>query len=360
MKYRDTILLSHESIATAGTRTLDITVKDIISSIDIQIKATNNGSTPTAHPAAIISKIELVDGSDVLFGLSGAQAMALAFYDQKRTPFCVNNYLNNVMNITNYQVNFGRWLWDELLALDPNKFQNPQLKITHNLVNGGSTPDAATLEVNLHLFDEKEITPVGFLMNKEIVGYTLSASANERVDLPLDYDIRKVLILSLSAGKQPYEQYNEIKLSEDNDKRVPISDNTSDLIKYLMREYPEIIEYVVGATGTTAVNHFMMSTYEAIAIPTASDSADRYISSDLAYGGRVPFRSSAASNFHAIIRGFCPHGAVALPFGRQDDMADWYKVVDIGKLELIIKAGSSPGSNSTCEVVTQQLRTYPS
>ena len=91
MKYRDTILLSHESIATAGTRTLDITVKDIISGIDVQVKATNNGNTPTAHPAAIISKLELVDGSDVLFGLSGAQAMARAFYDAKRTPFCVNN-----------------------------------------------------------------------------------------------------------------------------------------------------------------------------------------------------------------------------------------------------------------------------
>ena len=359
MKYRDTILLSHESIATAGTRTLDITVKDIISGIDVQVKATNNGSTPTAHPAAIISKLELVDGSDVLFGLSGAQAMALAFYDQKKTPFCVNNYLNDVMNITNYQMNFGRWLWDEMLALDPNKFQNPQLKITHNLAAGGSVPDAATLEVNLHLFDEKEITPVGFLMNKEIVSYSLSASANERVDLPLDYDIRKVLILSLSAGKQPYEQFNEIKLSEDNDKRVPINDKTSDLIKYLMREYPEIIEYVVGATGTTAVNHFMMSTYEAMAVAVASGSADRYVSSDLAYGGRVPFRGSAGCNFQAVIRGMCPHGAVCLPFGRQDDLADWYKVGEVGKLELILKAGSSPGGSSTCEVITQQLRSYP-
>jgi len=359
MKYRDTILLSHEALAATGTRTLDITVKDIISSIDIQIKATNSDSTPIAHPAAIISKIELVDGSDVLFGLSGAQAMALSFYDQKRTPFCVNNYLNGAMSITNYQMNFGRWLWDELLAFDPKKFQNPQLKVTYSRAAGGSSPSAATIEVNLHLFDEKEITPVGFLMNKEVVGYTLSGGSNERVDLPLDYDIRKVLILSLYAGKQPWEQYNTVKLSEDNDKRVPINDSTSDLIKYLMREYPEINEYIVGQALSTAVTHFMMSAYEPMVIPAPLPASDRTLGTELSYGGSAPIIASDTTNFIATVRGLCPHGALCLPFGRQDDMADWYKVAEIGKLELIIKAGGTPGANSTCEVVTQQLRTYP-
>ncbi|GAI72139.1 unnamed protein product, partial [marine sediment metagenome] len=47
-----------------------------------------------------------------------------------------------------------------------------------------------------------------------------------------------------------------------------------------------------------------------------------------------------------------------LPFGIQDDPEDWFDLSDIGNLRLTIKAGSSPGANSTCEVVTQQLRTY--
>src|SRR4030042_2741422 len=208
MNYRLAVLLSHESIATAGTKTIDVTLKDKISRINIQVKATNNGSAPTAHPAAILSKIEVVNGSDVLFGLSGKELLALQFFSTKRTPFCIHSYLDDVMNITAYEIYFGRFLYDPLLALDPAKFTNLQLKITHNLAAGGSVPDAATLEVTADIFDEKAITPVGFLMAKENASSTLSASANEYIDLPVDYAMRQLLIMSHANDKMPHEQFN--------------------------------------------------------------------------------------------------------------------------------------------------------
>jgi len=357
MKYRTSVLLPADTI-TAGTKTLDITVKDVISRIHIQVKATNNGNVPTAHPAAIISKIEIVDGSDVIYSLSGAQAQALEFYDTKRTPFCVNNYLNTVMNITNYQLRFGRHLWDPILALDPTKFRNPQLKITHNYAAGGCTPNAATLEVALDLFDEKEVKPIGFLMNKELISYTLSGGANYPVDLPTDYKLRKLLVFSLYTAKQPWEQYNELKLSEDNDKRVPFNDKTSDLVKYFGDNYPDLDEYIVGEALTSTRPFFTMSTYEVIAAAMAADFTGAYITSDLSYGGTIDIRASGTTNFMAKIRGQMPHGALCIPFGLQDDLDDWYDVTALGSLILTIKAGSSPGANSTCQIVTQQLRPY--
>lgn len=359
MNYRNSILLSHESIATAGTKTLDITLKDIISRIGIQVKATNNGSAPTAHPAAILSSIEVVDGSDVLFSLSGKECLALNFYNQRKTPFCINNYLDNVMNVTFYTIDFGRWLYDPMLALDPTKFRNPQLKITHNLASGGSAPDAATLEVLADVFDDKPATPQGFLMTKEQVSYSLSASANEYIDLPTDYNHRIMLIMSLSASKQPYEQFNEIKLSEDNDKRIPFNDKTSDLIKYMAALFPELQEYIVGAAATTTKDFFCMSTYEPIVAGLSTDHGAAYLKPELGYGGNLDIRASANANFQAIVRGWCPFGAVPLVFGDQNMLDDWYDVSKIGNLRLTLKAGSSPGSNSTCEVITQQMRNYP-
>lgn len=357
MLYRTSVLLSADAI-TAGTKTLDITVKDVISRIHIQVKATNNGNVPTAHPAAIISKIEMVDGSDVIFSLSGAQAQALEFYDTKRTPFCTNNYLNGAMNITNYQLRFGRHLWDPILALDPTKFRNPQLKITHNYAAGGCTPNAATLEVVLDLFDEKEVKPTGFLMNKELMSYTLSGSANEYVDLPTDYKLRKLLVFSLSAGKQPWQQFNELKLSEDNDKRVPFNDKTSDLIKYFGDNYPNLDEYIVGVALTSTRPFFIMSAYETICAAMSNDYAAAYLKSDLAYGGTVDIRASVSCNFMAMVRGQMPHGGLCIPFGLQDDLDDWYDVTTLGSLVLTIKAGATPTASSTCQIVTQQLRPY--
>lgn len=357
MNYRQAVLLAHESIATATTKTLDITLKDVISRIAIQVKATNNTTTPKAHPSKIISKIEIVDGSDVLFGLSGKELLALQFFSTRRTPFCINNYLNTVMNITTYEIYFGRHLYDPILALDPTKFTNLQLKITHNLDDGGSGAAVATLEVVADIFDQKTVTPIGFLMNKENVSYTLQTGANEYVDLPTDYTIRKLIIMSHVDDKQPWELYNEVKLSEDNDRRIPIDDKTSDLLKYFGGLFPRISESLEGATADSEKDFWIMSTYEVELAGMAMGNAAAYLKSDYMYGGNVDLRASAACNFKALITGSAPFGALCLPFGIQDDHEDWYSMAGIGNLRLTLKAGTIAGT-PTCEVLTEQLRTY--
>ena len=359
MNYRTASILSHEDISTAGTKTLDISLKDVISRLNIQVKATNTNVAPTAHPAKILSKIEVVDGSDVLWGLSGQELLALQFYNTARTPFVINNYLNDTMNIVNYEIYFGRHLYDPVLGLDPTKFRNPQLKVTHNKVNGGAVPDAATLEVTADVFDQKEAKPIGFLMAKENVSYSLQTSANEYVDLPTDHPMRKLMVMSLAAGKQPWELYNNLKLSEDNDKKVPFDDKTSDLIKYFGAQWPQLRESIEGATADSSKNFYMMSTYEVEMAAMAMGYTAAYLKSDYMYGGRVNIRASAACNFKSVIRGYCPFGALCIPFGDQNEVDDWFDVTKIGSLRLTAKAGSSLGSDSpTCEVITEQLRKY--
>jgi hypothetical protein len=75
-------------------------------------------------------------------------------------------------------------------------------------------------------------------------------------------------------------------------------------------------------------------------------------------GGRITSAISTASNASGIVRGFLPHGSIVIPFGDQNDIADWYDVTKLGSLRLQITAGSSVGSSSTCEVITQQMRRY--
>ncbi|MBA7610712.1 hypothetical protein ES703_17924 [subsurface metagenome] len=358
MNYRQAIMLDHESIADSGTRSLDVTLKDVISRLCIQIKGTNSNVVPTAHPSAIISKIEIVDGSDVLFGLSGKELLADQFFSQKKTPFVINNYLNGVMCVTTFEIMFGRFLYDPLYAFDPTKFKNPQIKITHNRASGGAACSAGTMDIIADIFDEKSVSPVGFLMKKEHVSYTLDAGANEYIDLPVDYNMRKLIIMSHAADKQPWEQFNEVKLSEDNDKRIPVNDKTSDLLKYFGAQFPRIRESIEGATANSTKDFFVMSTYEIELAGMAMGNAGAYLKSDYMYGGNIDLRSSIACNFKALIEGSAPFGALCIPFGLQDDPEDWYKLADIGNLRLTIKAGATPLSNSTCEIVTEQLRPY--
>ena len=109
MLYRIASILASEAANTAGTKVIDLNLRKPISRITIQFKGTNNGSTPTAHPAKMISKLELVDGSEVLASLSGIQCQALNFYETGRIPTTVMEFRNDVMAIASYELNFGRW-----------------------------------------------------------------------------------------------------------------------------------------------------------------------------------------------------------------------------------------------------------
>jgi len=50
------------------------------------MKGTNNGHTPTAHPVKMVQKIEVVDGSDVLYSMTGVEAAAMNFLETKSFP----------------------------------------------------------------------------------------------------------------------------------------------------------------------------------------------------------------------------------------------------------------------------------
>lgn len=355
MNHRFATMLGPEPATTATTKTLDINVSDPISRITVQFKGTNNGSAPTAHPAKMVSKIEVVDGSDVLFGLSGVEAQALNYYEKGRMPHNVCNYIDEAKAIATYEINFGRFLWDTLLALDPKKFTNPQLKITHNKANGGSSPDVGELAVFAHIFDEKTVSPTGFLMSKEQYSYTLQAGANEPIDIATDFPYRKLLIQSMSTSLQPWEQYNQLKLSQDNDRKVIINDEkVSDLFK-LMQTHPPIVEtiHIYGALAAAAVH--CTPSYERMAsIATTVADATKIIGDT--YGGAFTVTIAAATIGMMLASGLAPHGAFCIPFGIQDEIEDWFNVADIGSLMLVLKAGGS--ASGTCEIIAQQLRNY--
>lgn len=356
--HRLTTILAPETATTATTKTEDILIDDPISQIIVQFKGTNNGSTPTAHPAKMISKIELINGSDVLYSCSGIESQAMSFYDEGRLPHNVLEYRNDVMAIPTFHLNFGRDLWDEQLALLPRQFKQLQIKVTHNKASGGSTPDVGELAIWANVFDEKSISPSGFLMTKEWQSYALASGAWEYIDMPLDHPIRKFLIQSLATDKQPWEQYNEVKLNENNGKKVPIEQSkVSNLLKLY---YPNhrITENVEGTGTGSAVDHFCTPTYDTYATLTGFDAATTTQFVNQSYGGTIGISFDNAEHFQSVLSGLAPHGALGIPMGRQEIINDWYNVQALNSLRLEVKGGSSVAASSTAEIVTQQYRRY--
>lgn len=366
MNYRLTTLLSQVSATTARTRTIDVNVKDIISRISIKFNYANTNHVPIAHPAAIISKVELVDGSDVLASLSGRQLEALMFYETSKGRLSELDYRLMYLDTTTYfwgylvlDLYFGRFLYDPELAFDPTKFRNPQLKITYNMVSGGSTPANAQLEVFADVFDEKIVSPVGFLVNKEFYDFSLSDGAYEHIDLPTDLPMRKLLICSLGADKTMEEQVAELKLSEDNDKRIPVNMNTIDYLRMVRQLFGLYQEAIAASTPDIAANWYYVTPVNKFTtlFEVIITKGDLRLQAE-AMGGRVNLMSDEITTFRMLVAGYEPHGVFPVTLGDQKDVADWYDVTRLGSLRLRLKAGDSVASDSTCQVVTQQLRRY--
>lgn len=358
MNYRKAVLLDNETATTAATKTIDLKGLDPISRIIVMMSGTNNGGTPTAHPAKMVSKIELVDGSDVFWSMSGIQAQALHYYQTGKLPANIMTYLNDNTVRAQFPINFGRWLWDEDLAFDPARFKNPQLKITHNKASGGSVPDAGNLDVVADMFDEKRANPIGWLMAKEHYTYSLTSSAVQDIELPTDYPMRQLIIQSLADAKAPNSQYNKIKLSENNGKKIPLEESTSDLIKQFIADNGWAIENVRARIGTSSVEIFVTPTYETLVIGSPCDGSAGYPKVTYSYGGTVDVVGAAEADADLVVRGAAPHGAMAIPFGDLWDANAWYDVTKLSKLNLTITAGSSVGSSSTCQVLTEQIRRF--
>ena len=356
MRHRFVEMLASESTTTAATKTIDINVKKPISRIDIRFKGTNSSSTPTAHPAVMVSKIELVDGSDVLYSLSGVESWALSFYEEKELPFAICEYEDNIQCCANFHLNFGRWLWDKLYALDPKRFSNLQLKITHNKALGGSAPDAGTMAIHAFVFEDNPPAPKGFLMSKEIKSYTLTASAHEYTDLPRDYPYRSLLVMSHSASNSPNNQYANVKLSIDNDSRVMYNDvSTSELLKALEPE-DKVVENFAGLGTGSAVTYYICSSYENYGIGIGRSASQTTLIVAQPSGSAINVTNDASESFGAHVDGYAPFGALdLLPYSKKEE-ADFFLAPSYGSIVLDLTAGS--GASGTVQIIVQQARTY--
>lgn len=358
MKYREAEILAPEDLGATGTKIIDITLGDVISRIEVIFKTKNGASTFNDHPAANVSKIELIDGSDVLSSLSGREIQALNFFDRRSS---LNNHMtgsNGEWMTATFGLDFGRYLWDQVLAFDPTKFTNPQLKITWDEDVANTSCSENSMLILAHIFDELKPTPTGFLMSKELYTYTPVANAHEYIDLPTDYPMRKLMLGSHQEQYTFTQMVAEARLNEDNDKRVPFDKTGEEIYWALKASHPQYEENVYMAIGTSDTSFRVTPSEDAVIIGSQTSTLkSRYII--FQNGGLAKGKvETAAETIYMLCRGHLPHGYASIPFGRDDDIENWYNVSLVGSLALRIKAGPSLGSSPTTQVVAQQNRPY--
>jgi hypothetical protein len=359
MNYRATNVFAQKAYTADFTELIDINLADPVSEIRLNYSGLNAAGSAgsTAHWSKCITKVELVDGSDVLFSLSGLVLYALGWLHYKKAPsqwlhYLVGNYFDIVLRIP-----FGRFLWDPMLALTPRSFKNLQLRIQSTMAAGGVAPTASRLDVWALCFDEKMPSPIGLLTAREIKQYTMGDASHEYTDLPMDQKIRKLMVKTLVAGTEAVQVLANLKLSEDNDRHV-IIDASSALINRIFDE-----ENIQIQEGFIFQNDGSQRSYHCTPTSQCVLNANEWAAAASAYfavydgdGGRAKIDGSAGVNGICQIQGFNPNGVFSVPLGDQNDPEDWFDPSGLKNLQLDLKSASS--MTNTCEIILQQLRQY--
>ncbi len=358
MNTRIATILSPEDLGAAGTRVIDINIKDVISRITVAFKATNVSEVMQEHPAANVVKLELVDGSDVLFSLSGLQAQAINFYDRKNKPYTYIDDIAAHSQTAVISIDFGRFLYDPELAFDPNKFVNPQLKITWD--EDACEVDCVVNEciVRAHIFDQKEVAPVGFLMTKEVYSYLIQTSGFEYIDIPTDHVLHQLYVKARYADTSFFGLLDEAKLSEDNDRRVPLDLTMTELLHDALEAYGYVWEhFYLNGVDSAVVFYAMPCDLEYIGYSPygAADAGALWATG----GGKCrKIGTSTSINYKGLIMGALPHGVMPILPRPSEIIENWYDTPALGSLQLRLKDGAGVADVATAEIITSQLRKY--
>ena len=356
---REIEILRAESIAVAGTRTINLDITEPVSRLDVIWRKTNTNRTPIAHPGAIVPSIELIDGSDVLSQMNGRSAQALAYFHTGLIPGSKPSYEIGSWSIQCASIYFGRYMFDEMLAVDPKRFTNLQLRITHNLALGGSTGTVADLSVYAHVFDEKVVQPVGFLQSKEIYSFLPVANAWVYIDIPADHDIKAILLTAPGCTDSPEWNLANIRITEAEGRRVLVE---SAMERYLYQcaardpVYMEHIEYRPAATTSFAfyaaphwersfVGHACGST---VAVQYTQENGETYHT----------LMATAPDVIEGWAMGHCPFGSIYIPFGEKGSVEGAWDIRKAGNGRLAIQAGATPVVAVPVRVFLQQVRRY--
>ena len=366
MRLRKTYLIEDEATIGNATRTFNLDFTDPITAIYLDFIGQRFDHSDTNRPYLLedIDKIEIVDGSDVLFSLSGTQAAAAQLYHTGKMPFmAISSNHAQAYNRMQVKLLFGKNEDDTEFALDCTKLTNPQLKITHSYAEeaGHWKVSGQTMTVQA-LILEGAPRPRGFFMTKEIYGWTKAITGNETIDLPRDFPYRFIMLQAVHCETPVYEEFKKIKLSCNFDEFVPIRETTEDLAHDNWSKYGMLSQQseCIGDGANSAIKCYYPFAWNWGGDIQCWNSGDEAVVTR-PYSGYIECAKSDGVALTAGQRGivtgqgFELFDTEVIPFGNMMDSAQWFQPQQWKSVRLILTQAQTAVPSS---VVIQQVKPY--
>jgi len=291
-----------------------------------------------------------------LWTLCGKAVDAVGFYDRQKPELHSFSYVSAYGNESMLVLNFGRFPYDPVYALIPERFRNLQLKITHD----EDVCNAATVQNELTVWAEiyagKTISPVGFFQVKEQYAFTPTVGGYEEFELPTDFPLRTLYVDALLDNGYLGSEIANIRLDEDNLKNIFYEGNYSELMRIFRPTFGKYEHKVFVTAGDTLSEFNTAPTQELCLIATPQGTTEYFVAVEHQFGSVNAVIADTSCNVHIYCSGYMPHGIGGIPFGDRQDPSDWYDPRNVGKLRLRLQGGDAAAG--TYRVITQQVRGY--
>jgi len=364
MKPRIATLLASKDLGAAGTEIINLNLKGGISRIDMVWDFTVvTVSVMTARVIDCITKIELVDGGHVIASITGSQAVALNCYNRKRMPHFEGSLTVGDHCIQTFGLDFGRWIHDEMLALVPTMFDNLQLRITWDEDAANGSVVVNSLSCYAFVMDDLAKTPQGYLSPQQVYSYAMAASGHEYINLPVDANIRQIMLQPESTDHDPVALLSNIKLIIDGGRSIPIDMTAGDFFKIIQDKYPRISYKTVLDDAVTAKTIYANVSRD-ILIDIQYDETDFVTAqSNFAlptYAGHVIALAASVDikAQNAEISGTCPMNTLCWLPGDEWDISQALNVTGVDDIELDLTASAAADSGDTTRVIVEQIKSY--
>ncbi len=366
-RYREVYLENAKTLADSGTEIIELAVTDPISEIAVKVYADNGATSNKDAPIPlIVSKIEVVDGANVIYSLDGEIAFAAGYYMQKKLPMLGIREAEGYVQHAEFIIGFGRWLWDPIFALVPQKFRNLQLKLTWNLAAvravgaTGFVTNTGKVTVVVRVIEGLETEPTGYMMTKNHYNFTSAASGEERIPLPTDYPYAMLLYRAYEAGINMSTSISNAKLNIDFDKVVPFDYAANDIRNRIAKAYDMCRIHNIGK-GDDAEAHEswladtfsiqMLANASAVILGLSSTDAARYTVNQKDHANVA---ANGVTRFVECM-GIGPFNVFAIPFGILDDPDTYLPAPEHGDIKLVLTQGNA---GAVVDVALVQLRSY--
>lgn len=368
MKTRDGVIQYQKVLTDTETLIQDINIPDPISAFWIEVWCTNGATSNKGNFISdIITKVEVVDGSDVLISLNMAQLEALHFYKAGKTPVLFPSEWGGGTQRNGVYLLFGRYLWDPMFCFVPTKYRNPQIKITANkaairaaAADGFASGNNILVTIVAKIFEEGA-SPVGHLMQKQINSFVSAASGDIRIELPTDYVYRMLMPRFWKQQSDINEIITDLKLTCDTDKFIPFNRKVRDLDSEALTLFGRSVfkhdVFVAHQIAFRELNNKENSSTAQLWENTSGNiigiqyewSSEGKLTI-ITNGGAVV---SSDQKVTMLENGHSPHATLPIPFGRFMEPDTWFDPKTYGKVELVM---TQAVASAVCEIVLEQVR----